>query len=311
MPSKRQRAQRNAARAASIQTFKKRRLEASSPLNSEQLNTDDDKLSTIDTTDDDGDSAGTWYWNESANETDSDSEEESCNNVDEEDLEEEQSKMEQAVSPKNTKVELKWNRKGEQTLRGGYGKGSRSTQMLHNKSAREFKKEASQTYNIQALWRRSKDLGMISQANSQVELEQPRESQPNAGVSFILPLFQVPHGCLPPLSKKQHSKLDRIEALKDLTRLLELVTEQEKKYEGRLSPHSNFYRRYLMAQQFLQTQLKSQPSHIRRDLSLNVSRAFGRGYPTARNIVQWEKSWVEKKRNPRKERKDGWGLLDV
>ncbi len=94
MPSKRQRAQRNAARAASIQTFKKRRLEASSPLNSEQLNTDDDKLSTIDTTDDDGDSAGTWYWNESANETDSDSEEESCNNVDEEDLEEEQSKME-------------------------------------------------------------------------------------------------------------------------------------------------------------------------------------------------------------------------
>ena len=92
MPSKRQRAQRNAARAASIQTFKKRILEASSPLNSEQLNTDDDKLSTIDTTDDDGDSAGTWYWNESANETDSDSEEESCRNVDEEDLEKEQSK---------------------------------------------------------------------------------------------------------------------------------------------------------------------------------------------------------------------------
>ena len=151
MPSKRQRAQRNAARAASIQTFKKRRLEASSPLNSEQLNTDDDKLSTIDTTDNDGDSAETWYWNESANETDSDSEEESCNNVDEEDLEEEQSKMEQAVSPKNTKVDLKWNRKGQQIFCGGYGKGSRSIQMLHNKSAQEFKKEASHTYNIQAL----------------------------------------------------------------------------------------------------------------------------------------------------------------
>lgn len=69
--------------------------------------------------DDESDSAETWFWNESANETDSDSEEESCNYVDEKDLEEGQPRMEQAVSPK-----LKWNRKGEQTLRGGYGKGS-------------------------------------------------------------------------------------------------------------------------------------------------------------------------------------------
>ena len=61
-----------------------------------------------------------------------------------------------------------------------------------------------------------------------------------------------------------------------------------------------------MVQQFLQTQLKSQPSHIRRDLSLNISRAFGRGYLTARNIVQWEKSWVEKREIPeRKEKMDG------
>ena len=132
MPSKRQRAQRNAARVASVEVFKKRRLEASPLLNSEQLNTDDDKLSTIDTSDDESDFAETWFWNESANETDSDSEEEGCNNVDEKDLGEEQSRMEQAVSPK---VELKWNRKEEQTLRGGYGKSSRSTQMLHNKSA--------------------------------------------------------------------------------------------------------------------------------------------------------------------------------
>ena len=79
--------------------------------------------------------------------------------------------------------------------------------MLHNKYAREFKKEASQTYNIQALWQRSKDLGMISQANSQVELEQPRESQPNAGVSSIFPLSQVPHGCLPPLSENNIVKM--------------------------------------------------------------------------------------------------------
>ena len=261
MPSKRQRAQRNAARVASVEVFKKRRLEASPLLNSEQLNTDDNKLSTIDTSDDESDSAETWFWNESANETDSDSEEEGCNNVDKKDLGKKQSRMEQAVDPK---VELKWNWKGEQTLCGGYGKGSRSTQMLHNKSARELRKEASQTYNIQALWQRSKDLDMISQANSQDELEQSKESQSNAGVSSISPLSQVPRGCLPPPFKQQHSKNYRIEALKDLTRLLELVIEQEKKYKGRLSPHSNFYRRHLMVQQFLQTQLKSQPSQIRR-----------------------------------------------
>ncbi len=144
-------------------------------------------------------------------------------------------------------VELKWNRKREQTLCGGHGKGSRSTQMLHNKSARELRKEASKTYNIQALWQRSQDLGMISQANSQVELKQPRELQPNNSVSSI------PPDCLPPISKQQFSKNSRMEALKDLTRLLELVTKQENKYEGRISPHSNFYRQHLMVQQFLQT----------------------------------------------------------
>ena len=265
MPSKRQRAQRNAARAASVEIFKKRRLEASSLLN--QLNTDDDKLSTIDTSDNESDSARTWFWNESANESDSDSEEEGCNNVDEEDLEEEQPRMEQA------------------TLCGGYGKGSRSTQMLHNKSARELRKETSKTHNIQALWQRSQDLGMISQANSQVELEQPRELQPNAGLSSILPLSQVPRGCLPPFSKQQHSKNHRIKALEDLTRLLELVTEQEKKYKGRLSPHSNFYRRHLIVQQFLQTQLKSQPSQTQRDLSLTVSYAFDSGHLITHNII--------------------------
>ncbi len=237
MPSKRQRAQRNAARAASVEIFKKRRLEASSLLNSD---TDDDKLSTTDTSNNESESAETWFWNESANETDLDSEEGGCEDVDEGDLEEEQPKMERAVSPKSSKVELKWNRKKEQTLCGGYGKGSRSTQMLHNKSARELRKEASKTYNIQALWQQSQDLGMIFQANSQVELEQPRELQPNDSVSSILLLSQIPPGCLPPLSKQHISKNNRMEGLKDLTRLLKLVTKQQKKYEKRLSPNSNF-----------------------------------------------------------------------
>ena len=46
---------------ASIEVFKKKILEASPLFNSEQLNTDDDKLGTIDTSDDKSHSAETWF----------------------------------------------------------------------------------------------------------------------------------------------------------------------------------------------------------------------------------------------------------
>lgn len=57
------------------------------------------------------------------------------------------------------------NKEGEQNHRGGYGKGSKRTRMRHNKFARDLEKEASKTYNIQALWQRSQDLGMSSIQN--------------------------------------------------------------------------------------------------------------------------------------------------
>lgn len=74
------------------------------------------------------------------------------------------------------------------------------------------------------------------------------------------PLSQIPSGCTPPKSKREVEKEQRINALQDLTRLLELVTEQEKKYEGRV-----------MVQQFLQIQLKYWSSSTRRSLSLIVA----------------------------------------
>ena len=82
MSSKRRREQWNSARAASLEVFKKRRLEASLLPNSAQLRIDDRKLSTADTTntDDTDNESGTWFWNESANETDSDTEEEGNGN---------------------------------------------------------------------------------------------------------------------------------------------------------------------------------------------------------------------------------------
>lgn len=60
-----------------------------------------------------------------------------------------------------------------------------------------------------------------------------------------------------------------------------------------------------MVQQFLQTQLKTQPSQTRRDLSMTTARGFRREQTTARNVVQWETSWVDKQNIPeRKERLD-------
>ena len=54
---------------------KKRKVETSLVLNSAQLEIDDDKLSTTDRSDTEGES-GTWFWNESANESDLNTEDE-------------------------------------------------------------------------------------------------------------------------------------------------------------------------------------------------------------------------------------------
>lgn len=70
---------------------------------------------------------------------------------------------------------------------------------------------------------------------------------------------------------------------------MEFVTEQEKKYQEKLSPHSNFYCHYFIIQKFLQIQLKNQPSLSRRNLSLTILHGFGQGLPTGHNIVQWKK----------------------
>ncbi len=167
MPSKRQRDQRNSARAASILTFKTRRLEASRLSKPVQPQPDDN---TNDTSDTEGQS-GTWYWNESANESCSDTEEEGNSDVEEEDetktgeseTKTEESKTQEEATPD---VSLRWNRDRESSLCEGYEKRSKSSSQRLRKLARDFKKEVSQTYNIEALWQRGQSLGLTSVANS-------------------------------------------------------------------------------------------------------------------------------------------------
>ena len=160
-------------------------------------------------------------------------------------------------------------------------------------------------YNIMALWRRNQDLGLIPEVNTQPGLAKDSQSGPSCEINLLYPLSQVPSGFALPQSSQQMEREKRTVALKNMTRLVELVTKQENKYKKRLSPHSNFYRRHVMVQQFLQIQLRTQPSQTRRNLALSIARSFGRNYTTARNIVQWEKSWIAHREIPRrKDRED-------
>ena len=133
MPFKRQRDKRNFARAASIFTFKKRRLEASRLPKPVQPQLDkpqpDDNINN--TSDTEGESE-TWYWNKSANKSCSDTEKEDYSDIEEEDetkTEEFKTKTEEFKIQKEATpdISLRWNRDGENSLYGGYRKGSKSS----------------------------------------------------------------------------------------------------------------------------------------------------------------------------------------
>ena len=56
--------------------------------------------------------------------------------------------------------------------------------------------------------------------------------------------------------------------------MFELVTEEEKNYEERLSPDSNMYLPHIMIQRFLQILLKSRPSSTRPSLYLTMAQSL-------------------------------------
>ena len=94
MPNKSRLNQLKSARALAVEACKRRKYEASLVLNA-QREIKDDKLSTADTSNRE-DESGTWFWNDSANKTDSDTEEGEDDDENESDLEVGESR---AVSP--------------------------------------------------------------------------------------------------------------------------------------------------------------------------------------------------------------------
>ena len=145
MPTKCRLNQLKSARALAVKACKRRKFEASLFVNS-QPEIEDDKLNAADTSDTEVES-GTWFWNDSANESDLDTEEGEDGDENESELEVKESR---AVSPKVRK-EIKWNNEGKNKLCGVYGIGSRATSKKQQKFAFELDKQAKQTYDIRAL----------------------------------------------------------------------------------------------------------------------------------------------------------------
>lgn len=82
----------------------------------------------------------TWFWNESANETESDAECGGKSAVEEPSLDQALPGTEEAVSIQSCPKKISWNQKGEDRLWGSYGKGSVSTLRRRKKSAQELEK---------------------------------------------------------------------------------------------------------------------------------------------------------------------------
>ena len=159
MPSKRRIEQLKKARAASVQSIKKRKLESNLLPNSTQLKTNNNKRNESDTIDTEAKS-GTLL----GNEYDSASENGRHSNVEEPEFPGGQSRNEGVNSESHPK-EIKWNREGETKLRGVHGKGSRSTRKRQQKLTRELELGASKTYKLGALWQGHTDQVTISVPN--------------------------------------------------------------------------------------------------------------------------------------------------
>lgn len=181
--------------------------------------------------------------------------------------------------PPVQQVQLRWNETGEAKLQGAWGKGSSATDERMKRNARENQRQASQSYNIGAMFAKLNDRAAnLGNRSKDSELTQEDTSLPRA--------------CLPPLTFQERQREIRVQALIDLERLLEHVTEQDKKYGYRLSPRTNFFQRHLMVKQFLSIQRRRLPGQTRRQLAISVAGGFGKSQTTGRNIVRWENSWV-------------------
>jgi hypothetical protein len=202
---------------------------------------------------------------------------------------------------------LKWKVGAEKLLsNAGINQGgtSRSTQKRKKAHSQDLQKAAAQSYSLAKLFQRQRLLGisMKSQTDDSTpsqgereELEDFPEGQPPE-----LALHECISDVLDPEEEREKDKQAYQEKVKlasqDLQRLLDLITLQKKKYNAELGIYSSFRKRHQMVQSFLWLEQKKQKvGGKRRERALQVARSYNRGTGTARKIVQWTNSWIERR----------------
>ena len=236
-----------------------------------------------------------FYWDSSANESDTESEPDVMDMESDLDNETENPPTNEQSRPSSGtlgQLPLRWNQDAGKNLRGAYGSGSRSTNKRERKKAKELECEAKKSCNIVAVFGRQRELNLSLSSPTVQE-----NSMPTTLPMQSAPL-SVPRGgpTLQPVSKKEELRA----ALEDLKNLLRRVSDQEKMYGERLNINGNFYLRHTMVRQFLELQLAEHIEGTRRDRALSVAQGAGKGHTFGRRIVQWEISWVQDRVIPRR-----------
>jgi hypothetical protein len=197
---------------------------------------------------------------------------------------------EEDASPDNAREphdshQMKWLSGAGKSLRGTYGGGSRTTEYRQKQRQAALQQEAASCCSVKALFERQRDLNLAV------------KETPTSGAPEVSSLRDVEHGKPPGPPAKVIARRD---ASKDLKRLIELPSEQKKKYGHVLSQKSDFLRRHLLVLNFLwiQDQRQSFANATRKELARIVAASHNRRTETARRIVQWEKSWVEQRTIP-------------
>ena len=97
-----------------------------------------------------------WYWHDSSDSSDNGysdfSEEEEG---DEGGKSDEDEPIASPSLPASRPAELSWNKAGEAKLRGAWGKGSSATEERKKRNAREYQRQASQSYNLSDMFAKS------------------------------------------------------------------------------------------------------------------------------------------------------------
>ncbi|PUU72812.1 hypothetical protein B9Z19DRAFT_1069489 [Tuber borchii] len=204
----------------------------------------------------------------------------------------------------------------EDESRKRYEFGSRRSFFRNKQEARERAKTASECYSIAAMFDRQKALGISIKeedkkfkygpvgSSAEYETGEDKDDE-NATLLFChreareeeledkewarQPNFiDLPRACLHP-DEEYIKKWEK--GMRDLHHLLKHKTVLTKHF-AKEQPNPATLRRYYMVRSFMWAQELS-PDDKRRIIALNVAKSYFRGGYTARQIIKWEREWVE------------------